>query len=482
MLFWLIVGKTLSPEDYGIIATSTQLSLFISPLTLLGLGFASNKLIPEFLEGGFKNKIQGIINYSFKIVSLASIVLALILIPFSFQISSYLKLKPEVIWIISFVIALSSMGGILAGFYRGFQNMKKIFLTNLFGHLAKVIFPLILIFLGFGYFGPLIGLVLCYLVILITRLDKKFFTISKKVIVDKKLILTFSIPSFITTIFIVLFNETQYIILTLLESVENTGFFAIAGKITFFIPVIPHILTSALFPIISGLDSDRNKKTKRKYLIKLTFRYTLFIILPTAVFLVLFSEYVILFFSKPEYLPGMTFLPLLTSAGVFLGLGNLFLSSLYAIGKPKIPRNIQIISTLVYLFLAIPLTYYFSGVGLAISYLTATIIIFFLSFIFIRKSLDLSLPFKDIGRIILAIFFSILFLILLKSYIKNFLMAGIFVGIAGLIYFLVLLKLNFYLEEDLKVLDFLSDRSPIFRKEISKLRNYLSNFIERSYK
>lgn len=482
MFFWLVIGKTLSPEDYGIIATSTQVFLFLSPLTLLGLGVASYKLIPEFLEKRFKNKIQGIINYSLKTVSLASIILALILILFSFQISSYLKLKPEVMWIISLLIVLGPISAILGSFYSGFQNMKKIFLTDFFGHLTKAIFPLILIFLGFGYFGPLIGLALCYLVILITRLDKDFFNISKKTKVDKKLILTFSIPSFITMVFTVLFDQTQYIILTLLESVKTTGFFAIAGKISFFIPVIPRVLSSALFPIISGLDADRNKKTKRRYLIKLTFRYALFIILPIAVFLVLFSEYVILFFSKPEYLPGMVFLPLLATAATFLGLANLFLSSLYAIGKPKVQRNIQIVLTLIYFSLAIPLTYYFSGMGLAISYLTATIIIFFLGFIFLRKSLGLSLPFKDIGRIILAIFFSIIFLTLLKPYIKNFLMAGILVGIAGLIYFLVLLKLNFYLEEDLKVLDFLSVKSPIFKKQIMGLRKYLSNFVERSYK
>jgi len=482
MFFWMIVGKSLSPESYGIIATSIQISLFLSHLTLLGLGTASRKLISELSEKGIKNKVQGIINYSLKTVTFTSVVLVLILILFSFQISPYLKLKPEAIWIVSFLIVFGSIGGILGSFYHGFQNMKKFFLTNFFGHLMKVIFPLILIFLGFGYFGPLIGLTLCYLVILITRLDKKFFTIPKKMIIDKKLILNFSIPSFITMIFSLLFDKTQYIILTFLKTVETTGFFAIAGTISFFIPVIPSVLSTALFPIISGLDVDRDKKTKRKYLIRLVFRYALFIILPTAIFLVLFSKYVILFFSSPEYLPGAIFLPFLTVAGVFLGLGNLFLSSLYAIGKPKTPRNIQIISTLIYLSSVIPLTYYFSGMGLAIAYLMTTIIIFFLSFIFMRKYLGLTLPFKDIGRIVLATFVSALFLVLFKPYVNNFWLVGILMGVAGLIYVLILLKLNFYLKEDLKILDFLSDRLPIFRKEIKDLRNYLSKFIDRSYK
>ncbi len=149
MFFWLIVGKTLSPESYGIIATSIQISLFLSHLTLLGLGAASRKLISELSERGIKDKVQGIINYSLKTVTFTSVVLVLILILFSFQISTYLKLKPEVIWIISFLIVFDSMGAILSSFYHGFQNMKKFFLTNFLGHLMKVIISLILIFLGF---------------------------------------------------------------------------------------------------------------------------------------------------------------------------------------------------------------------------------------------------------------------------------------------------------------------------------------------
>jgi len=482
MLFWLIVGKTLSPESYGIIATSTQLSLLLTPLAVLGLGFSSSKLISELLEKGLKDEVQGVINYSLKIVTFTSIGLVLILIIFSPHLSSYLKLEPKVILLTSFIMFFSSISAILGSFYYGFQKMKKFFLTNFIGHLIKVIVPLILIFMGFGLFGPLIGLVICYFLIFLTRIDKHFFNVSKKVKIDKKKILGFSKPSFTTDIFSILFDKTKYIILTFMKSLETTGFFAIAGTVSLFLQNIPNILSMALFPIISGLDVDKNKTIRRNYLMRLVFRYSLFIILPIGVFLILFSEYVILLFSSPEYLPGAMFLPFLTIGGIFMGLSNLSSHCLFAIGKPKIQRNIQIVSTLIYFSLALPLTFYFSGMGLAIAYLITTLVIFFLGFIFMKKFLDFSLPFKDIGRIILALFFSTLFLTLLRSHVKNFLMAVVFAGTAILIYFLVLLKLNFYLKEDLKVLDFLSDRSPIFKNWIKTLRNYLSKFVKRSYK
>jgi len=163
-------------------------------------------------------------------------------------------------------------------------------------------------------------------------------------------------------------------------------------------------------------------------------------------------------------------------------MGQIFTVSLYAIGKAKIQRNIWIFTSLTYIFLALSLTYYFSAMGLAISYLISTIFILFSGFIFIKKYLDFRLPVKDIGRIILGLFISFLFLIFFRPYISSFLMGGIVVLIASFIYLLVLLKLNFYLKEDLKVLDFLIDRSPIFKKEIIGLRNFLSKFVTRSYK
>jgi len=262
---------------------------------------------------------------------------------------------------------------------------------------------------------------------------------------------------------------------------ETIGFFAVAMTISFPIQIIPNILSSALFPITSELSVNKNGKSRQTYLIKLVFRYSLFFVLPVAIFLIMFSKYAILFFAKPEYLPATVVLPFLVLAQALFGLGCLFLTSLYALGKPNKYRDCFAIITLIYFLLAIPLTYYFSEKGLTVSYLFATLLSFILGFYILKKYLDIKLPINDIGKIIVAVFVSSIFLLLFKPIIYNFWLAGIFVATATLIYLLILLKLNFYLEEDLKVLNFVGDKSPIFKKQIIKLRNYLSKFVNRSY-
>jgi len=489
MLFWFIIGKNLLPSSYGIIATSFQIAQFLSTICLLGFGSAIRKLIPELLEKKQKNKIKGLILYSIKIVATFSLFVAMVLIIFSNQLSNILNLETRVISVTALLMVMITFTNFFGDIYNGFQKMKLYFLTDFLGQLTKIIVASFLIVMGFDYFGPIIALLLCFFITFISRVNKDFFKISKPIMPDKKRVFNYSIPGFLVAIFLIVFTQTQYIILNILNtpntSIQNkleiTGFFAVALTVSLPIQVIPIILSAALFPITSGLSVDKSGKTKQNYLIKLIFRYSLFCILPAAIFLILNAKHVILFFSKPEYLSATTLLPYLVFASMFYGLGSLLLYNLYAIGEPKKYRDCHLIVTLVYLILAIPLTYYFSGIGLAISYLSSTFLLFILGIYLLKKYLAIRLPTSDIVRIVVGVLVSSLFLLLFRPYIPNFWLAGVFVTMAILIYLLILLKLNFYLEEDLKVLDFLGERSPILKKQIIWLKKYLSQFVTRSY-
>jgi hypothetical protein len=106
---------------------------------------------------------------------------------------------------------------------------------------------------------------------------------------------------------------------------------------------------------------------------------------------------------------------------------------------------------------------------------------FAISFLFVRQYLDIKMPVKCIGKILAATSVSLLFMFLMKPLTSSFLIAGIFFGIGGLIYLVVLLKMNFYVKEDLQVLDMFAERSPALRNYITKLRNCLSKFVTNSY-
>jgi O-antigen/teichoic acid export membrane protein len=177
------------------------------------------------------------------------------------------------------------------------------------------------------------------------------------------------------------------------------------------------------------------------------------------------------------------FLPLLVLGGALLGLANQFILSLYAIGEPKKYRDSYIISTIIYIASAVILTYYFSAMGMAFAYFISCLALFLTTFLFIKRSLDLKLPLKDIGKMIAALIVPSLFLAFILPFVPNIWVAIPFALIFVFIFLATLLKLNFYVKEDLKILDFVADRMPIsiLKRIVITFKEIISRFVDNDF-
>jgi O-antigen/teichoic acid export membrane protein len=484
LAFWIILGKVIFPDDpasYGVIALALQVATLMANLSLFGLDSTIAKLIPEMVERGEKKKINYLASFAIKATFVISIIASICLLIFNNAFPDIIKLNMDVMLLVVITTISVVQANILENVYYGLQNMKKAYLTNMYGWSAMIILMFVFTILGYGYIGPIAAVAVSFLVMIITRVKKDFFHLSNKIGVDKKTILKYSLPAFTVVILSSVLTNSQFIILSILKTFEDTGRFAAAMKIVSVISIIPTTFSGALFPITSGLSVTKNAKSKLSYLISLVFRYTLIIVVPISVFTIVFSKYLIIFFSSEAYVSATTFLPILVIGGVFLGIGQQFRQSLYAIGKPNKFRDSYIASTLVYLVLSIPLTSYYSSVGLAIAYLISSFILFLTTLIFIRGAIDFKMPIREVGKVIIAMSVSLVFLLLTKPYIPNIWISAPFVIVASLIYFLILLRLHFFVEEDLKFIDFLIAKIPIFKPQLKQLRDYFSRFVKTSY-
>jgi len=478
-LYWFIAGKTLLPEEYGIIATSTNLAMVLSGISLLGLNVSVMKLLPEYLSRKQNKKIVSLIRFSLKIIISTNLVIVLILVLFSNSIAFILKVSTEVVWISAAILLVLSFSSQFGSIIYGFQEMRKFFTSDFPGQLTKVIVSALLIFLGFRYFGSLIGFLLGFLLITLIRFKLSYphFSISvKNAITKREIMFNYAFPAFTSFLVWTLFLNGQYVLLTILKNPEVTGIFTIAMVLTSIIATFPSILNSALFPIISFLSVNKNSERRQSYLIQLVFRYGLFLALPIAAFLVIFSKPVILIFSRAEYLGASELFPILVVGSLIYGLGSIFLSSLYAIGKTKINRNIVILTTLTFLLLAIPLASILSGLGMALAYTLSVTLLAILSFLYIRKFLKVELPLKDAVKCVTAVFISILFLYVTTGFTTGLLVGIPLAIIAGLIYLEVLILLKFYIKEDIRILEVFASKSPLFKKQISFLAKFLSKY------
>ncbi|MCS7093671.1 MAG: polysaccharide biosynthesis C-terminal domain-containing protein, partial [Candidatus Aenigmarchaeota archaeon] len=366
---------------------------------------------------------------------------------------------------------------ILGSVIYGYQNMRLYMLTNFFGFLVKISLTTILLYLNFSYFGPIIGFIISYAVILFLRL----FSIKigrGESIENEKVLINFAIPAFISSLSIYVFSNSHYVFLSIFRTTLETGIFSIAMIISNIIAAFPNILAAALFPIISYLSADRRNTRKQSYLIEIVLRYASLLSLPVSIFLVVFSKEIIILFSSEKFLKSADLIPILVTASILFGLGNIFFHSLYAIGKTKIYRNLLSISSTLYILLTVLLTPKLSYIGISLSYLVSSSFLFVSSYYYIKKFLKVRLPLVDLFKISLACMIIFIPFYFFTKFFDNLLQEILFGIFSGVLYFFVLMPLRFYKKSDINILAFLEERAS-FGKFVFKITRKI---IERSLK
>jgi len=476
-VYWLVAGKILLPEEYGMVSTSLNLAAVLSGISLLGLNTAVWKLIPEYLAKHQDGKVNALIKFSIKTVIVSNLIICATLIFFSGYFSPILKIPEQGIILTGLIILILSLATQFGMIIYGFQNMRKFLTTDAYGQTVKVVLSASLLIIGFRYLGPLIGYLVGFVVIAALRFLAVPIKKALQRIDVRKIISDYALPAFITNLSMIVFLNGQYVLLTILQNLKATGLFTIAMILTIPIAIIPTTMTSALLPITSELCVDKKSGSKQSYLINLVFRYSLMISLPIALFLIIFSEPLIIIFSRAEYLPASQLFPVVALASIIYGLGNVFLQNIYAIGKTRINRNIVIVTTISFFAFAIPLIMSLSAMGLAIAYALSVIILFALSLFYIRKFLKITLPFNSFSKLFVASILASTFLYFSVSLTSNLILEIILLGAAGLIYLSLLVPMRFYIGEDIRALHFLGEKIKFLRKPVSFLTKTLSKYV-----
>lgn len=486
-LFWFIVGKMLTPSDTGVISTSINSSILIATFCIFGLNATLQKLIPEYLERKEKKETIGIIQFSIKIVVFTSILTGVVVALLTPQIAGILKVQTTVVFIIAALTVANAISRIFQAVLFGYQNMKRIFISNFFGYLIKVTLSIAFIIFGFGLFGPIVATFICFTAIGILAFKLKWFTSISTQIKKKWIISEYAIPTFVAAILMIFLRNGIYTLLTAIKDPQTTGIFTIAMVISTPLTIIPFILSGATFPIISQLSVSNNpktsstSKTKQSKLISIVFKYSLLISFPIAFFLIFFSKPIIIFYSSSEYLAAANLLPLLTFGSILFSCGSLFANSLYATGKPKIRRNIIFLVAFVFFILSLPLTSYFSAFGMSAAYTTAMLVFTVVSLFYLKRALKLDLEIVATIKIIISCFLAFWLISQIGVFTVSVLFLIVAALIGGLIYMTILIFLKFYSKEDFEILELAIKKLPLFKKEFSKLLDSVSKFYFRLF-
>ncbi|MFH8080759.1 MAG: oligosaccharide flippase family protein [Candidatus Aenigmatarchaeota archaeon] len=451
-IFWLIAGKFLDQEDYGIALTITSLGFFIISLITLGLPSALTKLISEYKGKRKYERIKYITTVSLIIILFSNIIFISIFIIFKKTLILLLKVSEITVHLLLIYVVIGSFSTTLYSIVYSLQEMKKYFIIGLASVASKLSISLFILFMGLKYFGPIIGIIASNIITLILCLPT--LKVKKiKSIFDEDLY-KYAFTAFVGTLSISMLSNFQYTIITTLKGNINTGIFGVAMMISTVIGAIPHILNVSIYPIISEIFHTRFKKAI-PILLENTIKYSLLIVIPLIIVFSILSNFLVLSFSSYKFLDAAKLVPLLSVSTLFFTLSNIFMNTLFAIRKPKIYVKIFVTIMLVFLIITLPLTHLYSEIGMAIGYLLTTIFYLLLSYNQLKKFIKFSINIRKILSIFIA---STSFIILYLVKPQNLTLVLLYTTLNFIIYFSILVFLNFFTKDEIDAIKHLLQR------------------------
>jgi len=462
--FQLVATKTLLPEELGTLAATINFAALTSALLVFGMEHSTQRLAAYYIG---KNKVEYLRSVLWFLL-LVTIFLNAVsiggLLLFSSKISDVLKLPQNILFIGISVVFPLSMAAFFAGVLRGYQNMKYLTITAVVGDFLKLIVSVFLVLLGYKIFGFLIGYLTFAISVFLLRISTVRMFISKIPKPNIKMIASYAIPAFITQLFWLLLLNGQYLIISAIQGTYQTGLFAVGMLLSNQIYFLPRIISDALFPITSQFSGNRTFIKQQRNLLNLALRYSLLVSLPFLFFIVSFPKPLIFLIGRPHFFPAADLVPILVSAALVFGIATLLSRTLYAIGRPVLFQNISIICAAFYLVSSITLTYFFSVLGTSVAFLLTAILLALISLPYLKRYIQFKIDFSSIFKILLSSFLTFVTLYLISFFVPNLIIGGILTALFTLLYFAILYFLKFYNINDIKILDFLSEKIPFLSR------------------
>lgn len=475
-LYWIVAGKLLLSTEYGIASTVFALASIVSNLSLLGIDSSLRKLIPEYQAKNQRKKLLGIIRFSFKVFMLTNVTIAIVMFILTPFLSTRVFRSEEIslpLYVTALAFPIYTLGFLTNSILFGFQDMKTIFTTTFIGTIVKNIISIVLIFLGFTYFGPIGGFFIGVALAAFLRLRK--IKLKNGEVVNRKEIFAYSFAGFLDSVNFLILTQLPPIILSSLSSIEATGIYTLAYVLATPISIIPQTLSSSSFPVLSQLYGKKDKVRIKKVLSQV-FRYSLFMTLPFSFILLVFPRQAISLVGNISYMNGYMLLPLLAFANLILGIGNFFLTALYALGKPKLSQNIQVLRSIVFFSIALLFTKRYSFMAIGYAFLAVGTVTLLTSFSFLKRFYKIKIETKPMIKVLVSTTIFLLVLYHFKSYGSSVVSISSIIVLASAIYLLSLLLLRFFEKEDLKLLKDLESKVPRLNRLIKLVEKLVERF------
>jgi len=484
----ILIARRWTESEIGVYSLAYSLFEIFMIICTLGL---INGLVRSIAHARGKNEIKKIpifilssIFYSF----ITSVIISIILFFLSDYISNNIFNESALIFplkILAITLPFVTLYIIFIAIFRGYEQIRPfVYFRQILGRGLILFFVIIIIFLNYSFNYIFYGHLLTGVTILILIL---FYTIKKGKLkflknYDFKLIsssetkelLSFSLPLLIVDILDLVILWTSTLVLGILKTTAETGFYNVAKPFSAFIgfPMIALMIT--FIPVFSKLYSRGKLDEMRSNYLILT-KWICLLTLPLFIIFFLYTEQLISIIIGPNYLPAANVLKILVFANILINFTGPNISTLIALGKSRFLMNVTIVSAILIIslnFLLIP-TYGIIGAAIGTS---LAIIFMALIKIFRVYSLTKIKPFgyKLIKPTIFSFIFIIPIYIFTNTIINNWWSLILLGFLLYVVYLISVILTKSFEEEDLLMLELIEQKTGF---KTDKIKTFLKKLI-----
>ncbi len=426
-------------------------------LGLLGAALAFAELFSFIPNFGFKNFINREVakrpemsgQFFSNIVSI-KLILSLFTLGLITLISLFIPLQATNLLL--YIVAAGIMLGesfiqFYTAFFRGAQKAEYEALVLTIEGLLVAGSGILVIWSGYGILNMLIIRLFVTSIVIAGGyiiLKKKIlvppFTISRDRCIE---LLKTSVPFTILAILVIMNAQLGVVLLSHLSGTLETGWYLAAFKLCGIFQFIPASVAGAILPAMTKLAKENQMETLTTTFSK-AIKYLLIFVLPIAAGVTILAEKIIFLLYDANYTHSILTLRILIWVIVLSFSNTIFNVAFLSINREKRFVQIQVIGTILYIatcFILIPLI---GHNGLAIATISTQFVVFVISIFLIKQNIK-DFKLSAIGfKPILAALLMMLTIFLVSS--MNF---YLIVVIAGLIYFISLLGLKSFDENEI---------------------------------
>lgn len=253
------MGRVLGPVDYGILGVILSIAYIVSVPSMV-IQTTITKFIADLRAKKRDKEINSLYKTALSKFFLFSIILFALFLSLSYFLAGFLKINALTLVVFSPVLIFAFLLPVTRGLLQGKQEFKKLGFNLFLEAFSKLVFGILLVYIGFHIYGAIAGIALSFTVAFFY-----LYLANAKIESESKFgmanVYRFGMPVFFSLLILTLYYTIDVFLVKHYFSELNAGYYAaisLIGKIVFFASVA---ISTVMFPKVADLYA-RKKPTK----------------------------------------------------------------------------------------------------------------------------------------------------------------------------------------------------------------------------